>query len=169
MVSNKRVNVENKDIEPLIPVSGSGGFASNFLYALDPKKRVTIPAVWRLEVGDPKSLYILPGLQNEQCLYAYPAREMARRLDKFRKISISDRKARLFARMLASNSELVTWDSQGRIRIKDELLAHAGIGAQVQFVGAWDRFELWNPDVWRASVSTVDKATLEDAIRYVEF
>ncbi len=148
---------------------GNGGFASNFLYSLDPKKRVTVPSVWRTEVGEPKSLYVLPGLNNEKCLYVYPAREMARRLDKFRRISIGDRKARLFARVLASSSDLVTWDMQGRIRIKDELLAHAEIRDQVQFVGAWDRFELWNPELWKQTTAAIDTVTMDDAIRYVDF
>jgi MraZ protein len=161
--------VEHKDIERPEPVIGSGGFASSFLHALDPKKRLTIPSVWRAEVGEPKSLYVLPGLNDEKCLYIYPAREMARRLDRFRKIGIADKKARVFARILASRSDLVAWDSQGRIRIKDELLDYAKITGQVKLVGAFDRFELWNPQQWQETTSAVDSATLEDALRYVEF
>lgn len=82
---------DNDIVEP-VPVLGGGGFASNFLHSLDPKKRLTIPAVWREQVGEPKSLYVLPGLSDETCLYVYPAREMARRLEKFRKISITDKR-----------------------------------------------------------------------------
>lgn len=146
-----------------------GGFASNFIHSLDPKKRLTIPAIWRDQVGEPKSLYVLPGLSNEKCLYVYPAQEMARRLEKFRKIGIGDKKARMFARMLASNSDLVAWDAQGRIRIKDELLAYAGIISSVKFVGAWDRFEVWAPEEYEKAVSSIDQATMEDAVRYVGF
>ena len=161
--------MEKDVIERPEPVLGSGGFASSFLHALDPKKRLTIPAIWRAEVGEPKSLYVLPGLNDEKCLYVYPAREMARRLDKFRKISISDRKARLFARVLASSSDLVAWDSQGRIRVKDDLLAHARITDQVKLVGAWDRFELWSPSLWQENTGKLDAATLDEAVRYVDF
>lgn len=161
--------VEKNDIERPEPLLGSGGFASSFLHALDPKKRLTIPSIWRTEVGSPRSLYVLPGLNNEQCLYVYPAREMAKRLDKFRKIPIGDKKARTFARILASNSDLVAWDSQGRIRVKDELLSYAKIADQVKLVGAWDRFELWNPELWKQSAATIDAATMDEAVRYVDF
>ncbi len=161
--------MDQKGIDKQFPGIGSGGFASSFLHMLDPKKRLTIPSDWRSEVGDPKSLYVLPGLNGEKCLYVYPAREMAQRLDKFRKIGIGDKKARLFARILASRSELVVWDAQGRIRIKDELLAYARINEEVKLVGAWDRFELWNPTHWQETMASVDAATLEDAVRYVDF
>ena len=168
-MSNEDIKVANNDIEMPVPVATGGGFASNFLHSLDPKKRLTIPAVWRDQVGEPKSLYVLPGLNNEKCLYVYPAQEMARRLEKFRKISIGDQKARMFARRLASSSDLIAWDSQGRIRVKDELLDHAGIRARVKLVGAWDRFELWQPEEWDRTAGSVDQATMEDAMRYVEF
>jgi len=161
--------VEEHDIERPEPVLGSGGFTSSFLHSLDPKKRLTIPSVWRVEVGAPKSLYVLPGLNSEKCLYVYPAREMAKRLDKFRKIGIGDKKARIFARILASSSDLVTWDSQGRIRIKDELLACAKINDQVKLVGAFDRFELWSPELWKQASASVDATTMDEAVRYLDF
>lgn len=161
--------MQQHDIERPEPVLGSGGFASSFLHALDPKKRLTIPSIWRAEVGAPKSLYVLPGLKNEKCLYVYPAREMAKRLDKFRKIGIGDIKARLFARILASSSDLVTWDSQGRIRIKDELLALAHLADQVKLVGAWDRFELWNPEIYKQTLEAIDPATLDEAVQYLDY
>lgn len=159
---------DNDIVEP-VPVLGGGGFASNFLHSLDPKKRLTIPAVWREQVGEPKSLYVLPGLSDETCLYVYPAREMARRLEKFRKISITDKKARTFARVLGSNSDLIAWDSQGRIRVRDELLEHAGIKTHVKLIGAWDRFELWSPEEWQKVYGSVDKASMDEVIKYVEF
>jgi division/cell wall cluster transcriptional repressor MraZ len=94
---------------------------------------------------------------------------MAKRLDKFRKIGIGDKKARLFARILASNSDLVAWDSQGRIRVKDELLAVARITDQVKLVGAWDRFELWDPGLWQQTAESIDTATMDEAVRYLDF
>ena len=147
----------------------NGAFVSSFLHMLDPKKRLTIPAEWRARVGEPASLYVLPGLQNEKCLYVFPARELSQRLAKFRQIGIGDKKARAFARVFASQSDLISaWDVQGRIRIKDELLAHAQLVDQVQLVGAWDHFELWNPRLWQAAAA-LDATTMEDAIRYIGF
>lgn len=153
----------------VLPSGGPGMlFVDTFTHFLDPKKRLTIPTEWRDQVGEPKSLYVLSGLNGEQCLYVYAAREFAPRLERFRKIGIGDKKARVFARVLASRSNLVTWDTAGRIRIKDELLEYARLTGEVKLVGAINCFELWNPDLFKAA-GTVDPATMEDAVRYVDF
>ncbi len=148
-------------------VRGQGVFVSTFTHSLDPKKRLTIPSQWRAQVGDPKSLYVLPDVRHK-CLCLFPSGEIAYRLRKMREHSIADDKARSFARVLASQSDLVSWDSQGRIRIKDALLAFAGLQNQVALVGAFDRFELWNPDTLEKSGGLADSA-MEEAAKYVGF
>ena len=151
-----------------VTISASEGlFVSNFTHSLDPKKRLTIPSDWREQVGDPSALYVLPDM-HESCLIAFPAREMAFRLAKMRRHSIADRKARAFARVLAAQSELVAWDSQGRIRIKDDLLNFAGLTDKVVLVGAFDSFELWSPESLDAA-GGMDRDKLQDAARYVGF
>ena len=168
IVSRKDSKVEKKEHVNTENVPIHGGFVGHFRHSLDPKKRLTIPSEWREHVGAPLSLYVLPGLHDEKCLLIYPAIEMVQRFEKFRKIGVADKKARVFARTLAYRSDLVIWDSQGRIRIKDELLQYAELTSQVEFVGAWDRFELWNPEQWKAAAD-IDHATMEDAVRYVDF
>jgi len=148
-------------------IKGQGVFVSNYAHSLDPKRRLTIPSEWRAQVGDSKSLYVLPDV-HDRCLCVYPASEMVRRLQKIRNHSIADRKARQFARVLASQSDLVSWDTQGRIRIKDELLEFARLEDQVILVGAFDSFELWNPDSFR-EVGGMDRIGIQDAARYVGF
>ena len=66
-----------------------------------------------------------------------------------RNVSIADEEGRQLARTLASRSDLVSWDAQGRIRVDDELLRYAGLVNQVVLVGTFDGFELWNPDLWK--------------------
>lgn len=144
-----------------------GYFVGSFTHSLDPKKRLTIPSEWREHVGVPSSLYVLPGL-NEKCLYVFPAREMAERLEAIRNSSITDDKARLFSRLLGMRSGLVSWDAQGRIRIPDELLAYAQLTDQVLMTGALKRFELWSPDVWSAS-GFPSEVNLGDVAGYVGF
>lgn len=158
-------DMEAMDIKDLL--KGQGLFVSNFTHSLDPKKRLTIPSDWREQVGEPQSLYILPDI-HEKCLRACPTRELVHRLAKMREHSIADQKARSFARVLASQSDLVSWDAQGRIRIKDELLNYAGLVDRVTLVGALDSFELWNPDLLEKA-GGMDRSKLQDAARYVGF
>jgi len=146
-----------------------GIFVGSFRHTLDPKTRLTIPSGWRDQVGDPPQVYVLPGV-NEPCLCVFPAREMAVRVAKARGLSIADEKGRQFMRTLASRSDLVTWDAQGRIRVKDELLDYAGLVSDVVLVGAFEQFELWSPERWKQQQeSSAVTSNLGEAARYVGF
>ncbi len=151
-------------------IVGLSTFVSSFTHSLDPKRRLTIPSEWRAQVGSPKSLYVLPDV-NQKCLRVFPSGEMTRIMDKMRKHSIADAKARQFARILGSQSDLVSWDAQGRIRIKDDLLSFAGILDQVVMVGTFDSFEIWNPENLKLTggIGQVNQDDLRDAARYVGF
>ncbi len=148
-------------------ISGVSLFVGSFQHSLDPKKRLTIPAVWRSQVGKPESLYVLPDF-NERCLNVIPAAEMGHKLEKLRQYSLSNAKAQEFLRKLGANSDLVSWDTQGRIRICDKLLNFAGIEDQVMMVGAFNKFQLWTPRNHPDS-DEIDQAGLAEAGAYVDF
>ena len=148
-------------------IKGQGIFVGEFTHSLDPKKRLTIPSEWRAQVGEPKSLYVLRDV-TDKCLCVFPTSELQRRIERIRHHSIADAKARQFTRMVASKSDLVAWDSQGRIRIKDELLEFAGLVDQVVMAGAFHSFELWSPESWN-KVNKEDRGTIHEAAQYVGF
>lgn len=167
-VGRKEAVVDPRDVQVNMDASTLGVFVNTFTHSLDSKKRLTIPADWRELVGVPGKLFVLPGV-NDKCLCVYPAREMARRLKRLGELSIADEKGRQFARTLASRSDLVPWDAQGRIRIKDDLLDFAGLASQVVLVGTFDGFELWSPEQWNAQVGTSEAENLKEAAKYVGF
>ncbi|MDA0577885.1 MAG: division/cell wall cluster transcriptional repressor MraZ [Verrucomicrobia bacterium] len=126
-------------------ISGLGMFVGNFTHNLDPKRRLTIPSVWRAQIGKPEAVYVSPDF-HQKCLTVYPTSELVRKLEALRRCSMGDAAARQQARALGGNSELLAWDVQGRIRIKDDLLTFAGLTDAVILVGAMDRIELWSPE-----------------------
>jgi MraZ protein len=146
---------------------GGGLFVGSFEHLLDGKRRLTIPAVWREIVGLPASVYVIRSA-HFPCLAAYPARELLPRLQKLRQLSMADRRARLHARTLGSQSDFVPWDAQGRVRIGDSLLTGAGVGERVVLLGALDCFEIWNPDRLRKAGSR-GRGPLGEAVRYLGF
>ena len=148
-------------------MGADGAFVGQYTHALDPKRRLTIPSEWRDLLKDANRLYVLPDV-HERCLRVVPANELMHRIRKMRNHPISDRQARQFARALGSRSGFVTWDAQGRIRVKDELLESVGIGAQAVLVGTFDSFELWSPDNL-TSAEGMDDRTLNEAAQHVGF
>jgi len=139
-------------------VSGLGMFVGDFVHSLDPKNRLTIPSVWRSQIGEPRSVYVLPDF-HQQCLNVYPSGEMVRKLDALRQYSMSDESAREAFRVIGRASEVLTWDTQGRIRISDKLLGFAGLEDRVILIGALDRVELWSPER-RPAEAAVDQEAL---------
>ncbi len=160
--------MESEDIGRSDEMLGKGVFVNTYTHYLDSKRRLTIPAVWRELVGVPRRLFVLQGV-NDQCLCVYPARELIRRMERLRNLSIADEQGRQFARALASRAELVPWDSQGRIRIKDDLMAFAGIENEVVMAGTFDVFELWSPERWKEKTGPSDPVRMREAARYVGF
>lgn len=144
-----------------------GVFVGDFLHALDPKFRLTIPAEWREQIAGPPSVYVMPDV-HRPCLCVFTAAEMARRIERVRRHPMADRQARDFMRALGARSQLLAWDSQGRIRIRDELLAFAGLTGQVKLIGAFSMIELWDPR--RLTDDRVmDQTDLGEAATYVGF
>jgi MraZ protein len=159
--------MDKKDILLEHEISGLGVFVGEFTHSLDPKKRLTIPSVWRAQVGDPKSLYVLPDFY-QKCLNVIPAGEMAIKLEKIRRQSLTDKDAMKFASTLGASSDLVSWDCQGRIRIKDKLLEFAGLTGQVIMIGALNKFQLWTPET-KPDVGEIDQQRLAEAGKYIDF
>ena len=155
--------------------SGGGsqsGFVSEYRHNLDGKRRLTVPSFWRDLIGDEpdddKQVFVFPGL-SEPCLRIFAPEEANRRLAKVRQAAGSDREGRKLARTLTAKSELVSWDSQGRIRIKDSLLEYAGLKTEVFLVGTWEGFELWTLANWKKHNKDDDDADLDQLADHMEF
>ena len=138
-------------------LTGFGLFTGLSDRILDSKKRLTVPSVWRSQVGEPKGFVVMRGF-HAPCLYLYPIQMMAKRLARLQESgSITDRTRNEVLSLVGRRSETLTWDSQGRLRISDLLLEGAGIReGKVVMCGALDRLEVWAPDRYAASDEEVD-------------
>lgn len=141
-------------------------FVDTFVHALDAKKRLTIPSEWRSLVGPPERLFVLPS-SVERCLDVYPVRTMAELLNNMPKTSATDSEGQSRLREISANANLVPWDAQGRIRIKDNLLDYAELTSDVVLVGVFNRFELWSPKLWKQKQPVIDQQKLGMAVRSV--
>ena len=141
-------------------------FVDTYVHAMDAKKRLTIPSEWRALVGSPDRLFVLPSAV-ERCLCVYPARVMAKRLQRLYELSEVDAEAQNAMRELSANANLVPWDAQGRIRIKDNLLDYAELASEVVLVGVFTRFELWSPELWKQKQPVINQQKLGKAAQSV--
>ena len=127
-------------------------FSGVYRHALDDKHRVTIPSRWRR--GEQESFYLMPSPDNA-FLSALPPLQFQKVNDDLMsnpKISPADR--RRFARYYFSQAVECVADRQGRLLLPDDFCRLAALQNDLLLVGAFDRFEIWNPKRWEDARNT---------------
>jgi MraZ protein len=123
-------------------------FISTVTGTLDAKGRVCIPAPFRdvLTAQNTAGVYICPSF-SEAALEGFGdevLQEFHQRLaqeDPFFSQAADDK---VFA--VLSMSQLLPRDENGRVRLPDEMIAHAGLKDRVTFVGMGRKFQIWASD-----------------------
>ena len=146
---------------------GSGVLVGRFDHNLDPKKRFTIPSEWRVVMGNPDYVYVMPD-RKERCLNLIPKAEMEARLEKLREKALFDPALNAALQTIGANSEQLTLDSQGRIRVCDKLLQFANLTTTVAMVGSVRMVKLWDPAAL-APEGEVEQAALDAALAMAGF
>lgn len=117
---------------------------------LDGKGRVCVPAHYRQilsALGTP-GVYVCPSF-HEGALECFGEDVLQRfhqaqaELDPFFTQQHDDR-----ARSVLAMTELLTLDENGRVRLPDEMIAHAGLkeGDAIVFVGHGSKFQIWDKE-----------------------
>jgi MraZ protein len=129
-------------------------FVSNTVLRLDAKGRVSIPASFRsvLTRDGFTGVYCYPALDQPaidaggQALLA----EIEALVSRFPPYS-DEREEFLVA--LYGRSDTVTIDTEGRVVLPEELKQHAGITDAAAFVGLGHKFQIWEPQRFRAHLA----------------
>lgn len=135
-------------------------FVGSFTHALDAKRRIIFPSSWRNLAGESNRLFAFPH-PDAKCIYLYTAEEMTRRLSQLRSGMPLDPQGQQALRSFTAGADMLVWDAQGRIRIGDNLLAHAEVKEQVVLVGTLTRIELWSAEHFDLALPQ-DSAEAED-------
>ena len=114
-------------------------------YALDPKRRLTIPSEWR-GVFSGGVVYVMPD-RKEKCLNLYPKAEMDSFLGQLRQKALLDPALNRVFSKIGAVSQQLSFDVQGRIRICDKLLQFANLTTTVAMVGSFRMVKLYAPEV----------------------
>lgn len=122
-------------------------FVSTFVNKLDAKGRVSIPAQYRQILAQQESgvLYCIPSFVSPS-LEAFGntlLSQFQQRLDKYDPLFSVNYDEE--AQVVLAAAQSLNFDDEGRVRIPDDLIAHAGITERVAFVGLGQKFQMWDP------------------------
>jgi division/cell wall cluster transcriptional repressor MraZ len=113
-------------------------------FALDPKKRFTIPSEWRGSLGN--VVYVMPD-RKERCLNLYSQAEMNVFLEQLRQKALLDPALNKVFAKIGAVSQQLSLDVQGRIRICDKLLQFANLTTTVAMVGSVRMIKVYSPEL----------------------
>jgi MraZ protein len=126
-------------------------FVSNFTSRLDSKGRVSVPASFRAVLARDgfEGLYVHPAL-DAPALDA-GGNMLLNEIDAFLSTlsPYSDERDQLSTALLGT-SEVLKIDPEGRVILTPSVKSHAGIVDAVTFVGLGHKFQMWEPERFRA-------------------
>jgi len=120
-------------------------FIGEYIYSIDEKKRLAIPAKFRPVLG--QKAVITRGLDN--CLVIYPLKEWQKLAKKLESLPTSQGDARSFVRIMLAGACHVQLDKLGRILIPDYLKDYARLKKNVAVLGLSNRIEIWSEERWQ--------------------
>ena len=152
---------------PSNPASEPIYYNSLYRHGVDEKRRVQIPAKWRLVQPEVLTLLLWPkGTMTEACLLVLPPREWEGLVQKLKAMPYADPRAEALRRLLGKKSDRVTLDKGGRICLPEAMAKAAAIDKEAMLVGLVDRFEIWDPDRYEKA-SSVDDELLPEAFKMI--
>ncbi len=127
---------------------------------IDKKGRISVPKAFRdalskpvlKERGPPD---VFPGIYLYRS-FKYPLIEgcgemfIQRIIDSLDELKLFSDEQDDLAVTLLGNSYEITYDTEGRILLPAELRAYAGLGEEAVFVGRGTRFQIWEPEAYKA-------------------
>jgi len=128
-------------------------FSGSFVYTLDSKNRLSIPAKLRKNLLPEANETFMMTQGFGKCIDLYPLNEWQSIVDRLKLLNPFDPSDSNMRRMILSTALEVTMDNQSRIMLTQEHIAIAEIEKEVFILGNMEKIELWNPQIFKDSVN----------------
>ncbi|HEY1721868.1 MAG TPA: division/cell wall cluster transcriptional repressor MraZ [Magnetospirillaceae bacterium] len=127
-------------------------FSGTHINKIDKKGRVSVPAPFRavLSKAGERQISIFPSFILKALEGFGPDLMETIAGDSYSPQDFMTKKSGPDLSRIFEKMRQVEWDAEGRVGLPEDLMAHAGIGEAVQFVGRGRSFQIWNPDTYRA-------------------
>lgn len=129
----------------------SSAFTSQHTNKLDAKGRVSIPATYRQVLAEQQTPdgFLCSKAGGPHVLRGFGKAELDK-LGKTLDTLQPGSREYIIRATYAAQTTMLSFDDEGRVRIPDELIAHAGLKDRVFFNGLYGLFEMWDPEQFAA-------------------
>lgn len=120
-------------------------YAGEYKRSLDDKRRLIVPAKWRFSGDDKDNAYLaLPNPNGS--ITVYPPNMLEKLDEKISQAGLTNPSRQRVLLKIFRNGERFGCDKQGRISLTDKLMSMAGIAKDAILVGAYQTFQIWDPE-----------------------
>lgn len=128
-------------------------FNGQYHHQLDDKGRFRMPPPFRKLLGDRPMIFC----SFEKCLFVYPRADFdALVIERFKNADMLDTDMNDIKRAIFSSTQELVEDNQGRISLNSSFIEDCGLGKNLITIGAYDRVEIWDEEVYKAHKKSVD-------------
>ncbi len=139
-------------------------FIGEYIYSIDEKKRLAVPAKFRQLLG--KKAVVTRGL--DECLFLFSVKEWKILAEKISALPLAQADARGFARLMLAGAMEANLDNLGRILVPDYLKEYAYLKKKVVVAGVFNRVEIWDENKWQEYKKNTEKEVGDIAERLKE-
>jgi MraZ protein len=124
-------------------------FRGQYIYAVDAKGRVSIPAKLRKHMSPEANDTVIMTQGTSKCIDIYPYDQWQDIENNLLRLNSFDPQHAKFIRMISQYATEDVLDSQARVLIPQFLLDYAGIEKEVLILGVLKKIEVWNPETYK--------------------
>jgi len=142
-------------------------FIGTFECKADNKGRIMIPMSLKKQLAQGiKEGFIIKRAVFNSCLELYPISQWILLMEKVNSLNRFNKKNNDFIRRFTAGVKLVNIDSSGRLLIPRDLISHAKINKKVVVSSAVNILEIWDKDLYEASIdtATIDFGSLAEEV-----
>lgn len=136
-------------------------FVSHKTHKIDSKGRISIPANMRASLG--QEFIVSRGVN--KCLALYPMEVWKEMINNILS-KVSQKKRRALELYYSANAEKMSLDGQGRLYLNEELRGQVDLlgETQAEIFGNNNKIEIWNCDLFRKELESVEEEDIADIL-----
>jgi len=130
--------------------------------------RVILPVDWRAD-GFPKDFMVLPWpVITPECLLVLPPSRWELLQKNLENLSLADDSGAMVERLISSSTSRRSLDSYGRLPLPEEAAKSLGLQSEAMLVGRLNKFEVWNPARFAATLAKPDVQVIANALKSIK-
>ncbi|HSA11011.1 MAG TPA: hypothetical protein P5205_11640 [Candidatus Paceibacterota bacterium] len=129
--------------------------------------RVILPVEWRPSGSSRDLMVLVWPLARSQYLLVLPPSRWEVLLRNLEGLSLTDEQVATVERLLGSSTFARSLDSYGRLPLPEEAARGLGIESEALLVGRMNKFEIWSPARYAATLANPDALQIAEALKAI--